>query len=74
MKASATPTYGWGPAGQRVVEGVPHGHGETIALAAAPRSTGLSAPVVVGGAVSGEPFRAYARRQLARGLRPGAWR
>jgi transposase len=71
VKSNMTPSYGWGPTHQRVVEGVPHGHWKTITFIAALRSTGLFAPVVVDGAMNGEVFRAYVRQHLAPQLRPG---
>jgi transposase len=66
-----TPSYGWGPIGQRVVEPVPHGHWKTITFLAALRSTGLVAPLVIDGAMNGELFRAYVRQHLTKDLRPG---
>lgn len=71
-KANATPGSGRGPTDRRVVEAVPHGHWEPIAVVAALRAAGLFAPVVVDGAINGESFRAYVEQHPAPALRPGA--
>ena len=63
--------YGWGPTAARVVGRVPHGHRMTTTFVAALRSTGLTAPMVIDGAMTGDLFAAYARQQLAPALRPG---
>jgi transposase len=54
-----------------VVEAVPHGHWKTTTFLAALRSTGLTAPLVVDGAINGELFLSYVRQQLAPTLSPG---
>jgi transposase len=48
-----------------VVEPVPHGHWKTTTFLAALRVTGLTAPLVVDGAINGELFLSYVRQQLA---------
>jgi len=44
---------------------VPHGHWKTTTFLAALRVTGLTAPLVVDGAINGELFLSYVRQQLA---------
>lgn len=48
-----------------MVEPVPHGHWKTTTFLAALRVTGLTAPLVVDGAINGELFLSYVRQQLA---------
>lgn len=50
---------------------VPHGHWKTTTFLAAFRSSGLSAPLVVDGAINGAVFRAYVEQQLAPTLSTG---
>lgn len=57
--------------GQRLVAHVPHGHWKTTTFLAALRTTGLTAPLVVDGALNGDVFRAYVEQHLAPTLRPG---
>lgn len=57
--------------GQRVIGKVPHGHWKTTTLVGALRVTGISAPLVVDGAMNGGVFRAYVEQQLVPTLRPG---
>ena len=66
-----TRQYGRAPAGQRLVEAVPHGHWMTTTFVAGLRSDGLIAPLVVDGAINGDVFRAYVEQQLVRELRAG---
>ncbi len=66
-----TRTHGRGPRGQRLVAAVPHGHWKTTTFVAALRTTGLTAPTVVDGAMTGDVFVAYVRQQLVPTLRPG---
>ena len=47
-----TRRYGRAPAGQRLVEAVPHGHWKTTTFVAALRADGLVAPLVVDGAMT----------------------
>jgi hypothetical protein len=63
--------YGWGPRGERLVDAAPHGHWRTTAFVAGLRSTGLVAPLVLDGPMTGEVFRAYVRRVLAPALERG---
>lgn len=63
--------YGRSPKGQRLVCPVPHGHWKTTTFVAALRADGLTAPVVVDGAMTGDLFVAYVEQQLVPALRPG---
>lgn len=55
---------GRAPRGERLVDYVPHGHWKTTTFLAALRITGLTAPLVVDGAINGEIFLAYVRLHL----------
>ncbi len=66
-----TRRYGRAPVGERLVCPVPQGHWKTTTFIAALRLDGLTAPLVIDGAVNGELFEAYARQVLAPSLRPG---
>ena len=66
-----TRLYGWGPAGSRVADAVPHGHWKTTTFVVALRLGGLFAPLVIDGALTGELFVEYVRQELAPRLRPG---
>jgi transposase len=57
--------------GERLVAAVPHGHWKTSTFVGALRLTGLTAPLVLDGAINGEAFRAYVEQILAPTLRPG---
>lgn len=50
---------------------MPHGHWQTTTFVAALRPGGLTAPLVIDGAVNGDPFVAYVEQVLAPTLRPG---
>jgi transposase len=50
---------------------VPHGHWKTTTFLAALRATGLTAPLVVDGAINGELFLGWTRFHLVPKLRPG---
>jgi transposase len=63
--------YGRAPVGERLVEPVPHGHWKTTTFVAALGLTGLTAPLVIDGAMTGELFEAYVDQVLAPALRPG---
>jgi transposase len=66
-----TPLYGWAPKGQRVVDDVPHGHWMTTTFVAALRHHGLTAPMVIDGAINGELFLAYVQQILLPTLQKG---
>jgi transposase len=57
--------------GQRVVDGVPHGHWLTTTFVAGLRESGIIAPLVVDGPMRGEIFKAYVEQMLAPALSPG---
>jgi transposase len=61
--------YGRCPRSQRLVDKAPHGHWKTTTFLAALRHDGLTAPLVVDGAINGAIFLAYVRQQLAPTLR-----
>jgi transposase len=50
---------------------VPHGHWKTTTLVAGLRLGGMTAPMVIDGAMNGPAFTAYAEAFLAPTLRPG---
>jgi hypothetical protein len=57
--------YGWGPRCQRLVDAAPHGHWRTTTFVAGLRSTGIVAPMVLDGPMTGPAFRAYVEQFLA---------
>lgn len=57
--------------GLRLVQRVPHGHWKTTTFLAALRTSGMTAPLVIDGALNGDVFLAYIRQHLAPTLRPG---
>jgi transposase len=66
-----TRRYGRAPRGQRLVAPVPHGHWKTSTFVAALCTRGLTAPLVVDGAMNGEIFLAYVEQVLAPTLATG---
>lgn len=56
--------YGWGLKSQRVVSRVPHGHWKTTTFIGALQTTGLTAPMVIDGAMNSELFLANVEQQL----------
>lgn len=71
VKTNMTRTRGRAPEGDRLIAKVPHGHWKTTTFLAALRTTGLTAPLVVDGALNGAVFQAYVEQQLAPTLSPG---
>ena len=63
--------YGWGPRDQRLIDAAPHGHWRTTTFVAGLRSTGIIAPFVLDGPMTGEVFKAYVIQFLAPSLKPG---
>jgi len=63
--------YGWAPQGERLLDAAPHGHWRTTTFVAGLRSTGLIAPLVLDGPMTGAAFRAYVEQMLAPGLCAG---
>ena len=62
---------GWAPIGERLVDGVPHGHGKTATFLAALRNDRIEAPCLFDGPINGERFLAYIEQSLAPTLKPG---
>lgn len=71
LTTNMTRRYGRALRGQRVVDAVPHGHWKTTTFLAALRSTGMTAPLVIDGALDGDCFCAYVRQILVPELREG---
>jgi transposase len=65
-----TRRYGRCPSDQRLAAAVPHGHWRTTTLVAGLRQSGLVAPMVLDGAMTGTAFRAYVEQCLAPALAP----
>ena len=70
-KTNMTRTRGRSLRGTRLTAKVPHGHWKTTTFLAALRTSGLTAPLVVDGAINGAVFLAYIEQQLVPTLRPG---
>lgn len=64
-------TYGWGPKSERLVDATPQGHWCTTTFVAGLRASGVVAPLVLDGPMTGEVFLAYTEQFLARELSPG---
>src|SRR4051812_15288257 len=62
---------GWGPRGERLVDAVPAGHWKTTTAVAGLRGSGIIAPFVLDGPMTGAAFRAYVEQGLAPALEPG---
>lgn len=69
-KTNMVRNYGRSPRGTRLIAKVPYGHWKTTTFVAALRVDGLTAPMVVDGAIDGPTFLAYVRQQLVPTLRP----
>ena len=69
-KTNMTPLYGRAEIGKRVIDYVPHEHWKTTFIAAL-RYDGLTAPMVVDGAINGELFLAYVEQILLATLKEG---
>ena len=65
VKTNMTRPRGRAPRGERLVCKVPHCHWKTTTFLAALRISGMTAPLVIDGAVNGEIFRAYVEQHLA---------
>jgi transposase len=57
--------------GERCKAAVPHGHWATTTFVAGLRLSGLMAPMVIGGPMDGDAFRAYVTQVLVPELSPG---
>jgi transposase len=64
-------TRGRGPKGKRVHGKAPWGHWQTTTFVGALRAGGITAPMVLDGAMNGPAFLAYVRQVLAPSLAPG---
>ena len=62
---------GRAPRGLRCVAPVPHGHWQTTTFVGALRATGMSAPMVLDGAMNGTAFELYVREVLVPTLSAG---
>jgi transposase len=69
-KTDMTRRYGWGPRSERVVDDAPHGHWRTTTFVAGLRSTGIVAPLVLDGPMTGAAFRVYVGEVLVPALSP----
>ena len=62
--------YGRAPRGQRCQAAIPHGHWKTTTFVGALRSDGITAPMVLDGAMHGAAFLAYVEQVLVPTLKP----
>jgi transposase len=62
---------GRAPRGERCRAAIPHGHWKTTTLVAGLRLGGVTAPMVLDGAMDGETFLAWTEQMLAPTLEPG---
>ena len=63
--------YGRAPRGQRCQAAIPHGHWKTTTFIGALRSDGITAPMVLDGAMHGDAVLAYVEQMLVPTLKPG---
>lgn len=70
-KTNMTRPRGRALAGARLVAQVPHGHWKTTTFLAALRVRGLTAPLVIDGAINGDLFLHYVQQHLVPTLTPG---
>jgi len=63
--------YGRSLSGTRLVAAVPHGHWRTTTFVAGLRQSGIVAPLVLDGPMTGTGFRAYVEQFLVPALAPG---
>jgi transposase len=70
-KTNMARTHGYAPKGQRLEGHAPYRRWETTTSLGAMRASGFVAPLVVGGAMTGELFLAYVERVLIPELQPG---
>ena len=71
LNTKMTRLYGRAPRGERLVAAVPHGHWRTTTFIAGLRQSGVIAPLVLDGPMTGAAFRAYVEQALAPALKPG---
>lgn len=63
--------YGRCMGGARLLAATPHGHWKTTTFVAGLRQSGIIAPYVLDGPMTGDVFRAYVEHMLAPDLKPG---
>lgn len=63
--------YGRSRRGERCRASIPHGHWKTTTFVGALRCSGMTAPMVLDGAMHGAAFTAYVEQVLVPTLRPG---
>lgn len=63
--------YGRSPRGERCIAAVPHGHWKTTTFVGGLRLSGMTAPMVLDGAMNGPAFLAWVEQALAPTLAPG---
>jgi transposase len=63
--------YGRSRRGTRCIASVPHGHWKTTTFVGALRQDGMTAPMVLDGAMDGAAFLAYVEQVLGPTLQPG---
>jgi transposase len=61
----------WASRSERLVDAAPHGHWRTTTFVAGLRGTGVVAPLVLDGPMTGAVFLAYVEQFLAPALSPG---
>jgi transposase len=66
-----TRLYGRAPAGERVVDSVPHSHWEIVSLIGVLNLSGVTASMSIEGSVDGEVFLIYVEQVLAPALKAG---
>ena len=71
MTTNLARTRGRSPVGERLVAAVPQAHWKTTTFVAALRLNGMTAPLVIDGAMTGALFLAYVEQHLAPSLSPG---
>ena len=71
LNSKMTRLYGRAPCGERLVAAVPHGHWHTTTFIAGLRQSGVIAPLVLDGPMTGAAFRAYVEQALVPALQPG---
>ena len=70
-KTNITRPRGRAPRGERLLASVRHGQWKTTSLLAALRTSGLTAPLVINGAINGEIFLGWVRYHLVPTLQSG---
>lgn len=63
--------YGRASRGERCIGAVPHGHWKTTTFVGGLRLAGMTAPLVLDGAMNGPSFLAWVEQELAPTLSPG---